>query len=362
MNRKERLSRLYFNQEVDRPAVYCRSGFPINDSSYNPLKKYINEHCEIKLQWQSSNILEKYNIDTHIEKFSKDFNRQITILHTPKGNLKKIGLISLKDQATITKKYFLETEQDIEKYLSLPIPKVGGSIEGFYKLEKDIQNTGIVQIGLGINPAGVVVELFGSELFAELSITNRQLIHELIEKQTQIALKEVKYLKSKKIGTFYYMLGEEYLVPPLHGPKDFYDFVVKYDKQIIDVIHETNGRIHIHSHGSIKKVIDGFIEMGSDVLHPFESPPLGDITAKEAKEKARDKMCLEGNIQISHMYENTKEQIKEETINLIKDCFDDNKGLIVSPTASPYIKGEGHTCFNQYKEMIDIVTSYKKCT
>ncbi len=85
---------------------------------------------------------------------------------------------------------------------------------------------------------------------------------------------------------------------------------------------------------------------------------MGDITASEAKEFARDKMCLEGNIQIDRMYEATPEEVKEEIELLIQTVFDDHKGLIVSPTASPYIRGRGEECFPQYKAMIDTVINW----
>ena len=100
--------------------------------------------------------------------------------------------------------------------------------------------------------------------------------------------------------------------------------------------------------------------MGVDVLHPFEPPPQGDILAHEAKALARGKMCLEGNIQIHRMYEATSQEIREETEHLISDAFDDGKGLIVSPTASPYIRGKGEVCFPQYKAMIDAVLAFDK--
>ena len=150
------------------------------------------------------------------------------------------------------------------------------------------------------------------------------------------------------------------MVPPLHGPKDFYDFNVRYDKPIIELIHNAGGRIHIHCHGSIKKILQGFVDMGTDVLHPFEAPPMGDITPSEAKELARGRMCLEGNIQIDRMYEATPEDIAEETELLIQTVFDDHKGLIVSPTASPYIRGRGEECFPQYKAMIDTVINWTR--
>jgi len=35
MTRTERMKRCYFNEEIDRPAVYSRTGFPENDPSYD---------------------------------------------------------------------------------------------------------------------------------------------------------------------------------------------------------------------------------------------------------------------------------------------------------------------------------------
>jgi len=173
----------------------------------------------------------------------------------------------------------------------------------------------------------------------------------------------VKVLIDRKILPFFGMNGEEYIVPPIHGPEDFSDFNVKYDKPLVDLIHNAKGSLHIHSHGSIKKVLNGFLDIGVDVLHPFEPPPMGDITSKEAKEIIKGKICFEGNIQIADMYEKSPENIKEQVHSLIKEVFYDKEGLIVcasaSASASPYIANEGKTCFENYQAMVETVLSYK---
>jgi hypothetical protein len=174
----------------------------------------------------------------------------------------------------------------------------------------------------------------------------------------RVVMQRVKFLLGKGIGPFFSMSGEEYIVPPLHGPKDFRDFNTRYDKPIIDLVHEAGGRMHIHSHGSIKSVLADFVGMGVDVLHPFEPPPQGNILAREAKAIARGRMCLEGNIQIHRMYEASPPDIRGETEQLIADAFDDRQGLIVCPTASPYIRGAGEACFPKYKAMIDAVLEF----
>ena len=85
----------------------------------------------------------------------------------------------------------------------------------------------------------------------------------------------------------------------------------------------------------------------------------GEITPKEAKNFARGIICLEGNIQINRMFDASPDEIREETESLIKTVFNDNKGLIVSPTASPFLFGQGDACFPQYKAMIDAVLNWK---
>lgn len=359
MTKRERIKRCYFNLETDRPAVYSRTGFPPGDSTYDCLKQYIRQHTELKTGWSASQFEMSYSFEVLTQPHSEDFIRQIKILHTPKGDLRSSCLQGLKGQPGLDEKFLVNSAEDAECYLSLPFPKMaesGSKVDLFFSAEAAIGEEGIVDVCLGYNPGGFAASLCGSENFAMMSITERDAVHSLCLRRMEIMLDMLKFLLSQGIGPFFSMLGQEYIVPPLHGPEDFRDFNVKYDKPIIDLIHDAGGRVHVHSHGSIRKVFMDFVEMGVDVLHPFEAPPCGDILPCEAKEFARGRMCLEGNIQISRMYETSPEEIREETRRLIADAFDDGRGLIVSPTASPYIRGKGRECFPRYKAMIDAVT------
>ncbi len=355
MTRRERLQRCYFNRELDRPAVYCRTGFPNDDPSYDSLKAYLDRHTELKARWSGCQFESGYPMEIRTERYSVDFERRIEVLHTPKGELQCSRLVSLKGNPGLQETHFVKSVEDAEKYLSLPVPEPAGDVHTFHAMEADVGDKGIVDIGIGMNPGGFTAQLCGTENFALMSVSNRDTLHRLCRRQMELMLRRVKFLLDGGVGPFFSMLGQEYIVPPLHGPADFADFNVRYDKPVIDLIHNAGGRIHIHSHGSIKKVFQGFLDMGTDVLHPFESPPHGDITACEAKAMARGKMCLEGNIQINRMYEATPEDVRRETEALVSDAFDDHRGLIVSPTASPYIRGKGELCFPQFRAMIDAV-------
>jgi len=359
MTRRDRLRRCYFHEEQDRPAVYCMRLFPTDDPTYDGLKAYLAEHTELKGRWATSICETPYPTETRREPHSEDWEREIVTLHTPAGPLESSSLLSLKGEPGLHQTFFLKSREDAEKYLSLPLPELKGDVYMHWQREKEVGDAGIAEASLATNPGGMAAHLFGSEMFAIMSVTDRDIIHALCERHMQVLLNRVKHLLSKGVGPFFSMAGQEYIVPPVHGPQDFRDFNARYDKPIIDLIHEGGGRVHIHCHGSVRKVIDQFVEIGTDVLHPFEPPPQGDILPAEAKAAARGRMSLEGNIQIDRMYHASPDEIREETRALIRDTFDDRRGLTVCATASPYIRDKGEVCFERFKAMVDTVLQWK---
>ena len=356
---RERLRRCYFHEEVDRPAVFCcnYSAMISDDESYDPLRALIEQVGELKFTWNAEALINPSEELVGQEPYSKDFARQIWKIATPGGDLISTRLVGLERQPGYVEKYYLQTQADVQNYLSLPAPEIDGSVDSFFELERYAGDTGIVSVRLGGNPAGAIVRLFGSENFAIMSITSRDLLHALIEQRMNRMLDLLRFLAHRRVGTFFDMAGQEYIVPPLHGRRDFSDFNVRYDRKIIDLIHDMGGKVHVHCHGSIKTVMDLFVSMGVDVLHPFEAPPLGDLEPQEAKNLSGETLCLEGNIQIADMYEKTPEQIREQVENLITVLFGDSRNLIVCPTASPYIPGAGASCLHQYRAMIEAVVA-----
>lgn len=358
MTPRQRLHRCYFHQELDRPGIYCRTGFPADDPSYDPLRRLLHERTERKARWNGASVIAPQPAHHEHQVHSEQFDREVTTLTTPKGTLTRTRLIGRHHQPGMIEHHLLADRNDAEAYLSMPTPVVGGRLDGFFEADRKLGHHGITEVQLGLNPAGRVAELFGSENFALMSVTDRGLLEALCEREMGLMLKVVGHLCDGGVGPYFALLGQEYVTPPLHSPRDFEDFNVRYDKPILDRIHERGGRVHVHCHGSIRRVFDGFREMGADVLHPWEAPPMGDITAAEAKAKARGRLTLEGNIQIADMYEKSPGQIRAQTEALIATCFDDRHGLIICPTASPYIYGAGEQCYRQFEAMINTVHAW----
>ena len=357
MTSRERLRRCFFHEPLDRPGVFCRTGFPADDPSYEPLRRLLAQRSELKRPWSATSLVEPLPVESHTRPHSPDFDLLIDTLKTPGADLVRHRMVSRTGQPGMTVKPYLSSRGDARAYLSLPVPRVGGTADRFFDLDREVGDRGTVDVSVGFNPAGHAAELLGSENFAFLSVTDRDVLHAVCQRHRDITLALVDHLIEQGVGPYFSTLGQEYVAPPMHGPEDFFDFNVRYDQPIIERIHEAGGRVHVHCHGSIRTVFDGFLQMGADVLHPFEAPPMGDITPAKAKALARGRICLEGNIQIADMYEKSPGEIAEQTRALIDTCFDDQRGLIVCPSASPWIPGAGARCLEQFRAMIQTVQS-----
>jgi len=238
------------------------------------------------------------------------------------------------------------------------MPEIRVDAKKFAEADRAIGDRGIVLVSLPCVPGGHVAELCGSEALALMSLTDRDILHAICEREQKIFLSVLDRCIDNNIGPYFSLSGEEYFTPPLHGAADFKDFISRYEKIAIDRIHNAGGFVHIHCHGPIGGLLDEFISLDPDMLHPVEPPPMGDVTAARAKAAFKGRICIEGNIQIAHMYEHTPEAVAAETEKLIKDAFYDRTGLCVGPTASPYIYGKGEEAFAQYKAMTETAIKY----
>ena len=338
MTSRERMTAAYRCQETDRVPIYVRGVSetrPAGDS-YASLRKLVVERCDLKWGWGSSQLLARTPATATVEPHDDDFDLVTTVMPTPRGGLVHQRLVGRKGQPGMTRKHWLSDRDDALKYLSIPLPEPEGDVSGLFELQRRVGERGIVEVSApGMSPAGTVAELFGSETFAVLSIEDRELLLEVCEHETQRHLKVVDYLLVRDALPFWAFCGPEYVAPPLHGPRDFWDFSVRFDGRIISRIRDAGGLVHVHCHGSLAGLLEGFVEMGAHCLHPVEAPPMGNVTAAEAKAVLGGRVCIEGNIQVGDLFTCTPDEIERQVTALIRDAGAGG-GLIVAPTASPY--------------------------
>ena len=226
---------------------------------------------------------------------SDEWVNVVTVINTPAGSLKSIFAKSTLGNPGYDKEYLIKEPDDLEKLLSAPYRPYPFSDKEFLKKEHIIGGRGKTKFRLD-NPVYGIHRLMGSELFALWSIEYRDLLLNVMKTFSRRIHEHAKHALEAGINLISWV-GPEVCIPPLMSPVDFEDFVLSFDKPLIDLIHDSGGYVWVHCHGKMGPVIERFADMGVDVLNPVEPPPMGDITLPEAFERIGDRMGLEGNIE-----------------------------------------------------------------
>ncbi len=339
MTSKERLIRVFKNQEIDRMPIRLWGVDPMFPDRQDWKVLYdITEEYELEIirNWypsknESPELPYKSSV---IEKIlpEKGLKEITTTIFTPKGPLENVFCAPFTGAPGRVKKYFIEDVDDAKKWLSIPDAKTP-EVNSYFELEKKTGNRAMLMVDID-EAMYMVQRLMGSEIFGYWLYDERELLKEMIDRAFNKLEKLVKHYLSHKIGDVYGWVGPELCIPPLASVKDFYEFVVEYDRKIINLVHDAKKLTWIHCHGDMKPVINGFIEMELDCLNPIEPPPVGSITLAQAKEICRGRMCLDGGIEDGAFYTMKPDGIRDLTIETIKQGKPGG-GFILCPTSAP---------------------------
>ncbi len=347
MTPRERLITAYKGGKPDRVPVFVRGVYPFNahhcetvHESFKPLTELVREKCE-QVDFVGFDYGFLYNKPGSYSVEEKLLSEQETrwvkeySIETPRGPITQEVTYS-KDQPSMVSKHWVCNDADLERVLSMPYVPAEPDVSRWRERDELIGDNGISLTEIG-NAVSRVTNLLGSEDFAIWSITRRDELIKLIEMLNERLLDLVGWILDQGVGPVIALNGEEFITPPLHGPKDFKAFVTPYDKTVVDLIHSHDRIARIHCHGPVLGVLDDFLEIGVDALHPVEAPPLGDCPAATFREKVGNRICMKGNIQIGDLIgQFGPDEIREQVRKLIDDCGRDG-ALIIAPTASPYL-------------------------
>ena len=260
-----------------------------------------------------------------------EFEEEVITWHTPAGPVTRINAFNRAGKPGYCMKHQIESVEDAKRVMSIPFVPPAGDTRGFEERVRQIGDRGVVMTGVS-HPMYVVQDRLGPELFAIWSIEERDLLHEMIQMELERTMATLRYKLERGIGPLYAYVGPEVCIPPSQSVRDFEEFVVRYDQQWIDLIHEFGGIVWCHSHGNMKRVLEGFIEAGNDVLQPLEPPPWGDIELADIKRQAAGRIVLEGNIEKHELYTSTPEEMRERVRQAILDAGEGG-GFVLCPSA-----------------------------
>lgn len=120
-----------------------------------------------------------------------------------------------------------------------------------------------------------------------------------------------------------------YKTGPMMSPKQFNDLLLPAYKMITDAVHERGGKIVLHTDGHVHPLLDFVVNCGFDGLQSLE--PTAGVDLALVKKKVGDKLCLMGNIDVSHdLVYGTKEEVYNAVKYAIKTAGPGG-GFMVSP-------------------------------
>ncbi len=170
---------------------------------------------------------------------------------------------------------------------------------------------------------------------------NPQLVHALARISTDFDLAAIEI--ANKIGIDVItvpgdLAGEETV---LMSPEHYREYVKPYHREIVKYAHEKGMKVVKHSDGNIWPILDDFIEVGFDGIHPIQ-PQCMDI--EEVKKYLAGKACILGNIDCRNLLPFGTEEEVEKTVKETIEKAAPGGGYIISSSNSihPSCKPENY--------------------
>ena len=268
--------------------------------------------------------------------------RHTTVLHTPKGDLKHV----CEDDAGIRTSWDIhkpiQCAADVEKMLSVPYRFDPPDTEDYQPFREHRAEMGRDAIGgAGVNSmVAMLCGMMSFQLLLEWALTEPGLVKTLADVWLERSGEKVDFMLSQGVGPFWSFNGVERASPPMMGPKQWDDWVMPYDGEIMRRIKaaDPEARIHVHCHGRVGTLLERFIEMGVDSTDPVEPPSQGDIEFADAKALAAGRLTLFGNIEFVDMETLTPDEVEAKVRSAIEDGGKDH--TVLYPSSTPH---ERHT-------------------
>lgn len=283
--------------------------------------------------------------------------REVT-LKTPKGDLRMVERSNPRVNTVWVVEHFVKDPSDLEKVLSIPYEPYRPDTSSLAQAQEEIGDHGLLIADVG-DPLIYIFDLFDFSDFLVFALTEEKRMHQLLEMYFERIYNYLQYLLEAGAGPLVRIYGPEVATPPYLPHRLFKEYVVKYDKPLIDLIHRYGCFCRIHAHGRVGTVLEDIAEMGADALDPVEAPPSGDVELKEAKKRIGDRVTIFGNIQLRDLELRTEKEIVEITKKAIDEGAPGGR-FVLMPTAAPLDVDLKEQTKRNYIAMIETALTYGK--
>jgi len=346
MTPRERLLSAYRHEVPDTVPVhfYCfnpwADGWEARDPSFSRLIAFAREETDALGSWEPlpknevAFLSASRNLKVEEECWEEgEFTFSRKVLHTPRGLLQRITKTARNIYTTWTVEHFIKSPADIEKFFSVDWEPVEWDLSGFYDMERRMGQKGVMFIGFP-DPLCLVAELFHFGDFTVQALLERARFKRMLDVMWERLQVRLRACLDAGLGPVYRIYGPEYATPPYLPPSCFEEYVVPYDKKMVEMIHEKGFFVQLHCHGKVAKVLHLMQEIAPDAIDCFEPPPDGDIELLEVKKRLGCSITISGNMEFRDLEICTPREI-DAKVKAIMDAAKPGGAFILQPTAEP---------------------------
>ena len=363
MTRQQRMLAAIRRQPIDSVplATYnlhgCGGSAHAQDESYRDLLALVREkagvYCKSGLRPAVGSTAGErlWEVTTDVAE-DGDNRIETRVLHTPRGDLRSVS-VKPKDQPAYTTESYVKTDDDIDRYLSLPWEPGDYDAGGLAELEEQVGDWGVVTVGY-TDPMHSACRLFDFEDFTIRCLTQLPAVLRLVERLFERIAEDTRRRAVAARGHEVVFLtgGPEVTTPPLMPPHVFDALVVPFQKRLINIIHAEGHLAMIHCHGRVRHVLDAMIATGADAIEPIEPPPQGDIGIAELLERTDGRLAMMGHIQdqeLHYVEAGTMARHVEDIARVVAG----RTGYVMMPTCTPFQHPATPTWLRNYTEWIE---------
>jgi len=216
----------------------------------------------------------------------------------------------------------------------VPFEVIPANYSSYERTAEMLGDRGVLCLGVS-SPWVVFATCMSFELALMWSVTERQMVHEILSEITERILACLKVIFSRSLDTVANIGGSEQCTPLMMSPNAYAEFVTPYESQIVAFLKEQNVPANCHCHGRISGALSEMIKSGFVSTDPVEPPDLGgdgDVTIAQAREIVGDQLTLCGNLQFDELERSTPEQIRAR----VREIIDTGKHrLVLAASAGP---------------------------
>ena len=254
-----------------------------------------------------------------------------------------------------TLEHLLKDEEDVKAWLDLPETPLGGEpdMEPILNIEKDLGEAGIAMIDCG-DPICSAAPLFEMGDFTVMAMTEPKLFRRIMDRFARIYWFQTEAVAKALPGRLWRICGPEYASEPYLPPHLFREYVVPYDKPIVDSIQRYGGFARIHCHGRLKSILGHIAATGCTGLDPVEPPPQGDAELSYVREKVGRQMTLFGNLESSDLENLEPKDFEKKIVKAIREgTAGQGRGFVLMPSSCPYGRVLSPRTLANYEKMIE---------